>query len=349
MKKLAEFGVCGHFGKSESFFDGQTIKTRNFTETLEQKIGENNVNIVDTNGWRKNPFRLLYSCLELFKKNKNIVMLPGKNGLKMFLPLFSTINKLFNRNLYYVVVGGWLPEMVKEEKSLSSSLRRLNCIFVETNNMKEKLEKMNFSNVKVLPNFKKVNVLKDTELPCIEKKPLKICTFSRVMKEKGIEEAIQAIIAVNNQYKKTVYMLDIYGQLDKSYEEEFKTLIKSSPSYISYKGVVKSSDSVNTLKNYFLMLFPTYYNGEGFAGTILDAFSSGLPVIASEWRYNNEIVKEGYTGSLVPIKNSDAISECLIAYLENINLVEPMRKNCIKEAEKYSPEKSIEIFFKNLN
>ena len=43
-----------------------------------------------------------------------------------------------------------------------------------------------------------------------ELKPLPLCTFSRVMKEKGIEDAVYAVRTVNEHFGRTVYTLDIY-------------------------------------------------------------------------------------------------------------------------------------------
>jgi glycosyltransferase involved in cell wall biosynthesis len=68
------------------------------------------------------------------------------------------------------------------------------------------------------------------------------------------------------------------------------------PEYIKYRGVVKFSDSVKVLKDYFALLFTIYYEGEGFAGTVLDAYASGVPVIATNWRYNSEIVQDKIDG-----------------------------------------------------
>jgi glycosyltransferase involved in cell wall biosynthesis len=56
---------------------------------------------------------------------------------------------------------------------------------------------------------------------------------------------------------------------------------KRFPEYVVYGGVVPFNKSVEVLKDYFAVLFPTYYEGEGFAGTIIDAHSAGVPIIAS--------------------------------------------------------------------
>lgn len=70
--------------------------------------------------------------------------------------------------------------------------------------------------------------------------------------------------------------------------------------------MVPFNQSTEVLKNYDALLFPTYYEGEGFAGTIIDAFAAGLPVIASDWKYNSEIIKQGITGV---ITKTHSISE----------------------------------------
>lgn len=130
----------------------------------------------------------------------------------------------------------------------------------------------------------------NVDLP--ELKPLPLCTFSRVMKEKEIEDVVNAVKTVNEHFGRTVYTLDIYGQVDSAQTEWFNELKSIFPSYIKSGEPVPFDKSVEVLKNCFALLFPTYYEGEGFAGTLLDAVAAGVPVIASDWRYNPEIVNE---------------------------------------------------------
>lgn len=119
------------------------------------------------------------------------------------------------------------------------------------------------------------------------------------MKEKGIEDVVNAVKTVNEHFGRTVYTLDIYGQVDSAQTKWFNELQSIFPSYIKYGELVPVDKSVEVLKNYFALLFPTYYEGEGFAGTLLDAMAAGVPVIASDWRYNPEIMNEktGYVYS----------------------------------------------------
>ena len=93
------------------------------------------------------------------------------------------------------------------------------------------------------------------------------------------------------------------------------------------------------MKNYYALLFPTYYEGEGFAGTLIDAMAAGVPVIASDWRYNSEIVQDNRTGFL--IKNNESLHEKLEFIKSNIALVNDMKKMCIEEANSYVPSRAI--------
>jgi glycosyltransferase involved in cell wall biosynthesis len=56
---------------------------------------------------------------------------------------------------------------------------------------------------------------------------------------------------------------------------------------------------------------------EGISNTILEAMSSGLPVIATNVGGNPELVSEGKTGVLVPASDPEAMAEAIIAYAQD--------------------------------
>ena len=100
------------------------------------------------------------------------------------------------------------------------------------------------------------------------------------------------------------------------------------------------------VKKYHALLFPTYYEGEGFAGTLLDALASGLPAIATDWKYNKEIVQDNKTGILIECKNLNSLKEALISSMgENWK---DIRFNCLCEAKKYIPHEAIRVLIDEL-
>lgn len=331
MKKVA---VIGHFGIGLDLANGQTIKTKIVTEEVEKYCNEKAM-IIDAHGGVKAIIPVIIGSVKSLIQCKNIILMLTENGLKVSIPILSFVNIFFHRRLHYVVVGGWLPEFLKKHPNLLNNLKSFHLIYVETYNMKMLLERMGLNNVVVMPNCKRLEIVSKPE-HC--SKPYALCTFSRVMKEKGIEDAVNAVIRANECLGEVIYHLDIYGQIDSNQIGWFEELKRTFPDYIKYCGVVKFNQSVETLKYYFALLFPTYYEGEGFAGTAIDAFSAGIPVLASDWKYNSEVIKEGINGGLFQAQNVDELTEWLINIARNPQSWLAMRNQCISDAHTYKPD-----------
>ncbi len=167
------------------------------------------------------------------------------------------------------------------------------------------------------------------------------------MKEKGIEDAVNAVMTANAELGFIAFTLDIYGQVDTNQTQWFENLQKKFPHYIRYGGSVSFDKSVEALKKYFALLFPTYYEGEGFAGTLIDAFSAGVPVIASDWKYNSELVNKN-VGYVYPTKNQTAFICILKKIAMNPSLILSKKKCCIEEANKYRIDRAVQVLIREL-
>ena len=345
---IAKVSVLGHFGRGETLLNGQTVKTKIITEELQRRLGRKQVLKIDTRGgWKtflKAPFQSFYAL----KSSRNILIFPAQNGLRVYVPLLSFFRLFFkNRRLHYVVIGEWLPSFLTRRKSLTKVLKKFDGIYVETATMKDALETLDLKNVFIMPNCKKLNILKENELVYPQGVPYRLCTFSRVMREKGIEDAVDAVTKVNQSFGCTIFSLDIYGQVDENQTEWFETLRKNFPNYINYCGLISFDKSVETLKEYFALLFPTYYEGEGFAGTLIDAYSAGVPVIASDWKYNVELVNEN-VGYVYKTRDNVAFTELLNAVATDPTMILKKKKSCLYEAKKYTVEETIKTLEKQL-
>lgn len=342
---MYKVAICGHFGGNKKFFDGQTTKTKNLYEVLAEKYGENEIYVIDTYNWRKNPFMLLKKCVTASKKSKNIIILPAHNGVKVFVPLFTRLKKIFNFSLFYDVIGGWLPSFVKDKKGLQKNLKKIDKIFVETNKMKKDLEKMNFDNIEKLVNFKTIKPIKAENLKLKFNKPYHICTFSRVMKEKGIENIVNVVKKINK--KEILYTLDIYGPVDDKYRDDFEKLQSSFPNYIKYKGCIDSNLSTKIIQNYYLLIFPTRFKTEGIPGTIIDSYFSGVPVIATRWENVFDIVDDNKTGYIVDMYDDVQLEEKLLFCLDKKNVV-GLKENTLIKAQEFVADVAIEKLIKYL-
>lgn len=343
MKKVI---ILGHFASGTNNTNGQTIKTKVIATTLTNLLGAQEVGFEDTQGRWRFLLRLPSIITRILRNGRNIIIMPAYKGVRIITPLLTLGNLLFHRRLHYVVIGGWLPDYAKRMPWLRACLKRFHGIYVETQAMQHDLEQLHFHNIHVMPNCKPLDILPTEQLSYPSHPPYRLCTFSRVIKEKGIEDAIEAVKQCNSLLKDTVYTLDIYGQIEQP--EWFNQLMDGQPDYIAYKGVVAFNKSTEVLKDYFALLFPTYYRGEAFAGTLIDAMAAGLPIIASDWHANPELVTEGETGLLFPTHSTHELTQILLRVAETPDTLQPMRKGSIARAAKYQPETVIQTLTKNL-
>lgn len=338
---MVKVALIGHFGFGKITHNGQTVKTKIVGDELKRCFGDGNVLYADTQGGFSFLLKMPSVLFCMLRRAENILIMPAYKGLITMAPLLLLLNMTKHRGLHYVVIGGWLPEYLKKHFILWQVLRHFDGIYVETGSMKDSLQQMKFSNVQVMPNFKNLSITAESLLPRTFSEPLKLCTFSRVSEDKGIAEAAAAVTEANNRLGREAYRLDIYGKIDNP--DWFEGFLAGQPSYVSYGGVVEYSESVRVLGDYYLLLFLTFYKGEGFAGTVIDAMAAGLPILASDWHSNAEIIRDGETGFVVPTHSVESVCRILVDLAEHHETLYEMRVNCVRKAAVYAPSAVIGI------
>ncbi|MGI6581376.1 MAG: glycosyltransferase [Erysipelotrichaceae bacterium] len=343
MKKIC---ICGNFADFKESYDGQTIKTKNLYNELKNKFGKENINVIDTCGWIRKPFKLFLNCLKQTRDVDNLIIIPAHKGVRVFVPIFNALRAIRKYKLHYVVVGGWLPSLIEKNNFMIEELKKLEYIYVENNNTIESLNKLGINNTLQMNNFK--NLKKSSYKKEIDKEVFKCCIFSRIEEQKGIMDAIKVVDSINkkNENKQTI-KLDIYGQIANDFEKKFFAILFNSKN-ICYKGLVKQDEIVKTLEKYDLLLFPTKYYTEGIPGTIIDAYFSGLPVLVSRWENHNDILYENETGISYEFDCIEDFEIKLEYLVNNQEMLEKMRENCLKQADKFTAEISLEILYKNI-
>lgn len=340
MKKIA---VIGFYGVGNDFVNGQAIKTVTIVDYLKEIFGQNEIYIVNTYKWKKNPIKLLLKLIKAMFTCKNITMLPAQNGLKVFAKLIYFFNRVFHRQIYYIVIGGWLNDMLIENKSLKNCISKFDGIYVETKSLQSSLKNNGIKNVFYMPNCRKQVIINKQE-----NKINKLCIYSRIIKEKGIEDAINICRKTNNKLKSDIFTLDIYGKIDIDYKNEFQKLLDDNKDIVQYCGINGINDTIKTVSNYFAMLFPTFYEGECFAGTILDAFFAGIPIIANDWKYNSEIIENKVNGYVYSFRNIDMASNYIVELFNNVEQYKNICKNAMETSKHYTTEIVLKEFCDNL-
>lgn len=334
---MIKVGVIGRFGLGENFCDGQTVKTKNLAWLIESEQHTSVVK-VDTYLFRKQNLKLLFDTLRCMLTCSHVFLMVSVNGMNFYLPFLYYLNKVTRKNIYHYIIGSELLEMVRKNPKLVTYLNALHINWFEYDSGTKYLQEQGVRNAVTLPNFKMITPVESAAPYRRENGIFHFCTFSRVMEEKGITDAILAVKALNEQQNRIIAALDIYGPLEPVYEETFHRLLDENKSCVRYMGVADSTKSVDTLKDYYALLFPTRWAGEGVPGTVIDAFAAGIPVIASDWNANKELIQDGKQGILYPNRTLLTLEEAVCWAVSHPDAMDGMRTESRQAYQAYTPE-----------
>lgn len=343
MKKNKKIAIIGHFGGDKIYLNGQTIKTQMMFESLKRNT-DWIIDKIDTELKKRNPLKLFLISLFFIHKYDDIFLMTSSRGTKMFLPFLFLFMLNKKHKVYYIVTGGSLGDYIRKHQNMVKTLKKFEVIWVQTKLIKNDMEVFELNNIDVLPNFKFISPLTH---PIIynDKSYIKFCIFSRIAKSKGITEAVLSISKINDYLKKNNNLdmkleLDVYGAIETEYNKEFQSLLETY-NFVKYCGIIEQKDITKILSRYFCVLFPTHWVGEGFPATILDSYLSGVPVIATDWNSNKEVLINGKTGLIYPSEFCKTIDDAILFAIEHFETMNKMRFNCLTEAKKYNPNSMI--------
>ena len=153
--------------------------------------------------------------------------------------------------------------------------------------------------------------------------------ISRLIRDKGVGEYLEAAKAVKSKYPDVRFML--VGPYDTNpsalKKEDLELYI--SDGIIEYFG--EQTDVRPFLDQCSVFVLPSYR--EGTPKTVLEAMASGRAVITTDAPGCRETVEDGKNGFLVLVKNVEALAEKMIYLVENPQIVSEFAENGRKMAE----------------
>ena len=168
--------------------------------------------------------------------------------------------------------------------------------------------------------FKNTKTLDEQELIRdkfkIDKKDFVITFVGRIVKDKGINELIEAFINLSKKYNNLKLLLvGDYEEHLNPIKNENKILIDSLDSIIT---VGFQNDIRDFLSITDLFVLPSYR--EGLPNSLIEAGSFGIPLLATNINGCNEIIDDCITGILVEKKSAKKLEEAIDKLLEDKEL-----------------------------
>lgn len=339
--KAKEAIVIGwiHTGKPADC--GETMKNQLMIQKLED-LGVK-CRQVDFKNWRKRPWVFLQLAWDLIAHKDNTIIF-STSTVNVY-PMMRLMHRWkWKQPTIHWVIGGSLGMHVQNGTFDKDVIGYMDWTIVESPIMVEQLEKQGVKNVFQLPNFKPIHYYPDIQprITSFGKRPLRFVFLSRIMAEKGCDYILECAKQLNEIGLTDRYTIDFYGKVAGSYQEVFYHKIESLDN-VHYAGFLNLQDDAgyDKLAEYDLMLFPTYWKGEGFAGVFIDAFISGVPMLASDWAHNKHFMKEGETALFVPVHDVPALRDKMKECIEGRFPLGQMGLNCQTHAETYNVDKVI--------
>lgn len=324
--------ILGYFGYLNNQLDGQTIKTRTIYKLFENNLGDQyKIDYFDTQILKKSKLSVFSMLWKIIRCNK-LIYIPAHNNLKYLFPIFYFICKFRKTKIYYFVVGGWLFEFINKHKYLIPLLSKIENIFVESHLLESSLiDKLAFNNSIYFPNFRFQEFSPSFER--INPDELRVVFMARINRMKGFESMFKVAEFFADNQK---IIIDFYGPIDESDENLFMKELKSHKN-TRYMGILEPQDINRTLSGYDVMVLPTRYFTEGLPGSVMDSYLSGIPVIATKWKYAEEFIINNETGFIVPFQNGEnEIIDSLLLLNNDRDKLSKMKINAHKKSYEFS-------------
>ncbi|WP_376691955.1 glycosyltransferase family 4 protein [Wenzhouxiangella sp. EGI_FJ10409] len=146
----------------------------------------------------------------------------------------------------------------------------------------------------------------DPRRPGSIERPLRFYFAGHVCADKGAD----LLLELANDYEGPTIEIHLFGELLGDIDRATIDRSGSADCSLFYHGAVPNEELAEQLPEFDALLFPTRFVGEGYPGVILEAFSHGLPVIASDWYAIPELV-DADCGALLPHDDVDSWRRCV--------------------------------------
>lgn len=181
--------------------------------------------------------------------------------------------------------------------------KKASCIFFQNDENQQffQKKKLAITNSRIIPGSG-VNTKYFSLIPYPADKEIEFVFISRIMKEKGIDQYLEAAEFIKSKYPFTKF--HVLGFCEEDYEKKLQEL--HDKGIIHYHGM--QSDVRGFHKISHCTIHPTYYP-EGMSNVLLESAASGRPVITTNRSGCKEIVDEGISGYIVEQQNSQDLIE----------------------------------------
>lgn len=150
--------------------------------------------------------------------------------------------------------------------------------------------------------------------------PSDVLFFGRISPYKGLEYFSEAMLMLKKDFPDIKYTIAGSGQFYFDDKE-----LRDDPNCYIFNRFIKNQEMANMFRTCKIVVCP--YTDATQSGVAMTAFTFNKPVIATQTGGFPDVVKDGFNGFLVPVKDSVSIFQKLKSLFENQHLLTKMEEN----------------------
>ncbi|MDQ8757225.1 glycosyltransferase family 4 protein [Sphingosinicella sp. LHD-64] len=160
--------------------------------------------------------------------------------------------------------------------------------------------------------------------------PVRFLLMARLLREKGIEEFVEAGRLVRQSHPEAEFVL--LGGFDPNPGGLSEAEVRGWAAEGAVRWLGHVDDVMPEIRASSVYVLPSYYR-EGVPRSTQEAMAMGRPVITTDWIGCRDTVQDGINGFLVPIRDIPALAAAMTRFVDDPSLIERMGLESRKLAE----------------
>ncbi|MBX2870316.1 MAG: glycosyltransferase family 4 protein [Acidiferrobacterales bacterium] len=289
--------------------------------------------------------RVLWGCLKHVRASRKVILFGSNQFLLTLMPICFVISRIAGKKFYVRCFGGSLDSYYETlspvmRRYFTHILTRIDGLIVQTSTLKNFFDRIDGVKVHQVPGYRNASVAGLEGRSVREHSaPMRLVYVGHVREEKGIFDLLESLRTINSRSNGAVEC-DLYGPIYDDVADRFNQEISQTDG-ANYKGILDSDKVIPTLNTYDVFVFPTYYQGEGHPGAVIEALIAGLPVITTHFKSIPDLIEDKTNGLLVTPQKTDELIAAIEMLFGDSVLLETLSKKAAESGKTHHLSKVI--------